>query len=1056
MQKQSFTIGNVHCSSCEGKVIKLLSALEGVEEVIVNVLRKKMYVTLDTKLTTVADIEKTMQGAGYTASPLWVTDTADTVAVATMAEGQTTQITQITQTAQPLEQTIPTFTTPFTMAPPMAPTMPAQSASENTAQESGLKEQAFLLHKTHCSSCQGKIHAALMAIDGIVSAEVNTLRRSVVVRYAPEKILPAGIIQAFQDSKYKLQEVNKNALPPLIPSIQDVKQKKLPALEKNPPAPTSVEKEKTLHDLPQSAESKKMHEQNFKIGNVHCSSCEDRVQKLLMALGGIEKVQVNLLRKTMHVRFDSTCIDAKGIAAAMAGAGYSAAPIQSTLNALQDVAPKVGTKLSPMLTSTLENKSAESQNTNKARSYAEAEVQEQQNIPYELLTSLFFAAVLMYVAMAPMFSLPLPQIFSAEKQPLSWAALQALLCLPIIFCHRRIFTSGFRALIQASPNMDSLVGLGSTAATLFGCYAVWKIHQALGVQDVATLKHFVNNLYFDSAGMILALIGLGKHFESKARAQAGSAIDALIRLAPATAICLRDGEEISIATADVRIGDILVVHAGQSLAADGVIVHGHAFIDTSIITGESLPQEKHVGDTVIGATVSQSGYFHMRVTKAGHESTLARIIDLVESATASKAPIARLADRISAIFVPCIISIALLTFGTWLYLDASLEFAVSAAISVLVISCPCALGLATPTAIMVGMGMGAKKGILFKDAAALEHLQGVDTVILDKTGTLTHGKPVVTDILPAQDYNEEELLLFAASLEKLSEHPLGQTIVQEAEAKKMTLLTAETFTSFQQLPGLGLSAIKKELPATQLHVLAGNARFLAKENIDNPLQEKEKELARQGKTVLYFAENKKLLGLIAVADTIKKSSKGAVQCLKALGLNVIMLTGDNAQTAKAVQHQVDIETIVAEVLPQEKEEQVQKLEASGHKVAMVGDGINDAPALARAHVGIAIGAGTDIAINSADVVLMQSDVAHVVQAVHLSKAVMRTIRQNLFWAFAYNVVLIPVAAGLFVSFGMLLSPMLAAASMSLSSLTVVGNALRLRWQNKAIFENFSR
>ncbi len=744
----------------------------------------------------------------------------------------------------------------------------------------------------------------------------------------------------------------------------------------------------------------------------------------------------------MHVRFDNTCIDAKGISAAMEGAGYTATPTQEMYQALNDIAPPLS--------------SVQGQNA-PAPQQAQSIPHTEETFPYTLTASLFFATLLMYVAMADMFHLPLPQLFQAQKQPLTWAGLQAILCLPILFLHRRIFISGFRALLQKSPNMDSLVGLGSASAAIFGFYTLVQIYHAQILQEPKLINYLINNLYFDSAGMILALIGLGKHFESKARMRAGSAIDALMRLTPPTTLCLRHGQEVSIATADVRVGDILVVHAGQSLAADGIIVHGHAFIDTSVITGESLPQEKNVGDTVIGATVSQSGYFHMQVTKAGNESTLAHIIELVESATASKAPIARLADKISAIFVPIIIIIAIASFVTWLCLGASFEFALNTAISVLVISCPCALGLATPTAIMVGMGMGAEKGILFKSAAALEHLQNVDTIILDKTGTLTHGKPTVTDIIPLQGHDETYLLTFAASLEKLSEHPLGQAIVQEASVKELTLEGSESFANFTQLPGLGLSAKKISAHDEKTsRLLAGNARLLAKENISNPLQEKEKELARQGKTVLYFAENQELLGLIAMADTIKKSSKEAVQSLKSLGLNVLMITGDNAHTAKAVQHQVDIDTIVAEVLPQEKAEQVQKLEDSGHKVAMVGDGINDAPALAQAHVGIAIGAGTDIAIQSAEVVLMQSDVAHVAQALRLSKGVMRTIRQNLFWAFAYNVVLIPVAAGFFVNFGILLSPMLAAASMSLSSLTVVGNALRLRWQKNNFFDNFSR
>ncbi len=1009
MQNQSFTIGNVHCSSCEGKVIKLLTALDGIEEVTVNVLRKKMFVTFDPHRVGVADIETTMQKAGYTATPL------------------STQDLEEDSPAKELES-------PFRMAPS---TMDSPSKQQSN---SNLKEQAFLLNRSHCASCQGKVHAALMALHGVEEASVNTLSRSIVVKYREEDINPEDICQNFAGTKYAMEKVQKDDLPPLIPLIQNVKQKKIPqraAVQQVSQAPEAEEKKKSNVESSSANKESQLIEQSFLIGNVHCTSCQDRVQKLLSSLGGVQKVEVNILRKHMTVLYDATCIDAQGVTAAMEGAGYTA-----KLISLEQQAPH-------------SFQASEQVTTGSAST-----VQEAEPFPTALYGSLFFSVLLMYVGMAPMFSLPLPQLIQPSKLNMTatcfWAVTQALLCLPILWLNARIFISGFRALFQKSPNMDSLVGLGSAAAAFFGFYALAKMYWAQNMGDAQTVLHVSQNLYFDSAGMILALIGLGKHFESKARTRAGSAIDALMRLSPPTALCLRDGEEISIATSQIRVGDTLVVYAGQSLAADGIIIQGHGFIDTSVITGESLPQEKKEGDSVIGATVSQSGYFHMRVTKCGQDSTLSHIINMVESATASKAPIARLADKISAIFVPIIITIALLTLVTWLLLGASWEFSLSAAISVLVISCPCALGLATPTAIMVGMGLGAERGVLFKSATALEHLQAIDTVILDKTGTLTHGAPTLTDIYihEAQTTPDaQQLLQCAASLEKLSEHPLGQAIVQAAQEKNISLFPREHFENFTQLPGLGLKAtLVTPYENFQAGVyMAGNARLLAKENIANPLLEKEKEWARQGKTVLYFTYNSELLGLIAVADSVKKSSKSAVQALKSFGLNVLMLTGDNAQTAKAVQHQVDIDTIVAEVLPQEKAEQVQKLEKSGHKVAMVGDGINDAPALACAHVGIAIGAGTDIAIKSADVVLMQSDVQQVVQAIRLSKAVMRTIKQNLFWAFAYNVLLIPVAAGIFSSLGLTLSPMLAAASMSISSLTVVGNALRLRLQKQALF-----
>ncbi len=1117
IQKQGFTIGNVHCSSCEGKVIQLLTTLHGVEEVLVNVLRKKMYVSFDTEKVGVAAIQdsvaKAMQKAGYTATPLSSAENTkkDITSIPAFSADQTPFM--MAPTAKPLQSPPPQSTTPlqeqafllhkahcascqgkihtalmelegieaaevntlrrsvvvkynaavlcpagiieaFSQSkyklqevkkedlPPLIPLIQdvkqKKIPSIEPQKSNPLQEQAFLLHKAHCASCQGKIHAALMALEGIEAAEVNTLRRSVVVKYNTAVLCPAGIIEAFAQSKYKLQEVKKEELPPLIPLIQDVKQNKTPAVISK--VAQDIEPQKTVE------EKKNLQEQSFKIGNVHCSSCEDRVQKLLLALGGVQSVQVNLLRKTMQVRFDSTSIDAKGIAAAMEGAGYTAAPMITMLSQSHEISASASSDTnfnSPLdVQENISNKDVE-----------------KETFPFALCLSLFFAALLMYVAMAPMFGIALPAFMQVHSHNLQatwyWSLCQALLCVPLLILHRRTFTSGFRALMQKSPNMDSLVGLGSAAAAVFGFYALIKIYMAWEQGHANTMAYYSRNLYFDSAGMILALIGLGKYFESKARDRAGSAIDALMRLSPPTALCLRDGKEISIATEDIRPGDTLVVYAGESLAADGIIIHGHAFIDTSVITGESLPQEKKVGDSVIGATVSQSGYFHMRVTKAGSDTALAHIIDLVESATASKAPIARLADKISAIFVPIIISIAFITLTVWLSLGYSLEFALSTAIAVLVISCPCALGLATPTAIMVGMGLGAEKGILFKSATALEQLQAIDTVVLDKTGTLTHGQPKVTDILAiSEGHNpeqEKKLILFAASLERLSEHPLGKAIVHCATEKEVELLPKESFTDFQQWAGLGIMANYTQEDGIQNRLVAGNARLLSRENIDNPLVEKEKEWARQGKTVLYFALNDTLLGIIAVADTIKPSSKSAVQDLKNLGLNVLMLTGDNAQTAKVVQQQVDIDTMVAEVLPQEKADQVQKLTESGHTIAMVGDGINDAPALASAHVGIAIGAGTDIAIQSADIVLMQSDVAQVTAALRLSKAVMRTIKQNLFWAFAYNILLIPVAAGVFATFGLLLSPMLAAASMSMSSLTVVGNALRLRLQKKALF-----
>ncbi len=1185
MQKQSFTLGNVHCSACEAKITDTLLALPGVEEVHINLDNKSMQVMFNEEIMGVASIVSHVQQAGYEATPSrFIQEHANITLVKqedTHHPPPTPPVHNQTQNLESTEQA---------ESPRRTELLPGTNNNTVTTPFlQSMQEQGFMLNKVHCASCQSKIHAAVMELEGIVRASVDTLRKSVVITFNKQKTNIESIEQHFADTKYAMKPVDNSAFMPLIPHISTVKQRKIPqnkekslpnlqnleqtatpavntASEKKnennvneshseshgeshdeqqqteqttllnnnasllsspisnitlvePPTHTTsnfqpqesvehknssevadensvsesssencseshkeqqqTEQATLLNDdasllsspisnitlvepptytLAQQLKNTQYQRQNFSIGNVHCTACEAKVVKLLTALDGIEKVNVNVLRKTMLISFDNKKIQTGYIVQNMEKAGYTATPIKTAVD--------LGTEqknLIPLVHTAGDFRPQESvEHKNSAVSERKKKIAPSfwSNWPLSLIFSLFFAGTLMYIAMAPMFALPLPTVLDIDSAPFNWACAQALLTLPILLINQRIFVSGFRGIISASPNMDSLVGLGSATAALFGLYALWRIFDAHTVGDAANLNHFVGNLYFDSAGMILALIGLGKFFEHKARERTGSAIDALMRLSPPTATVLRNGEEVTIASEEVNKGDILVIHAGQSLAADGVITQGEAFIDTSPITGESLPQKKRVGDSVIGATICQSGYFQMQVTSAGEQSVLAQIIELVETATASKAPIAKLADRISAIFVPIIIGIAVLSFASWMLLGASLEFALSIAISVLVISCPCALGLATPTAIMVGMGMGAEHGILFKSAAAIERMQNINTVVLDKTGTLTHGKPVVTDIIPITENfdsntvnNEKlspkqiELLSTAASIEKLSEHPLGQAIVQKARECNLELIPSDKLNNFNQMPGLGISATHDDA-----HLLAGNARLLAKENILNLLLDKEKELARLGKTVLYFARANSLLGIISVADTVKESSRTAVRDLKNLGLNVLMLTGDNALTAKAVQEQVDIENIFAEVLPQEKEEKVRELQEAGHKVIMVGDGINDAPALARAHVGIAIGKGTDIALQSSDIVLMQSDVAHVSGALKLSKAVMRTIKQNLFWAFAYNSLLIPVAAGVFYGlFGLTLNPMLAAASMSLSSLTVVGNALRLRMQSSKIF-----
>lgn len=755
-----------------------------------------------------------------------------------------------------------------------------------------------------------------------------------------------------------------------------------------------------------------MQKELFDITGMTCSACSNRVTKAVSALNGINDVNVNLLKNTMSVSFDESAISPSDIANAVIKAGYGA-----QAHAKKD-AKSVG----------LHNVSDNGPDP------AAIEFQE---MKWRLLVSLIFTVPLFYMVMGPMVGLPLPDFLKGAENALANALTQLLLTLPVMFVNFKFYRIGFKTLFSGSPNMDSLIAIGSGAAALFSVYAVYKMAFAIGQADMDTVQHFAMNLYFDSAAMILTLITLGKFFEARAKGKTSDAIAKLMDLAPRTATVIRDGKEAIIAREDVLAGDILVVKAGESVPVDGVITEGSGFLDESALTGESLPLEKHGGDAVTGATINKSGHFLMRATRVGDDSTLAQIIKLVDEATSSKAPIARLADKISGIFVPVVITIAVVATAVWLLLGYDLEFALSIGIAVLVISCPCALGLATPTAIMVGTGRGAANGILLKSAEAIETAGVIDTVVLDKTGTVTEGKPVVTDIVPTAPGTEMELLTLAASLEKLSEHPLGAAIVQEAEKRGLEFNKVDDFT---QTPGQGISG-----SIEGIHHLAGNAKMLSVEGITNSLDEQAKAFAAEGKTALFFARGKELVGLIAVADVIKPTSPQAVAELERMGVEVIMLTGDNAQTAEAVRRQAGINKVVAEVLPQDKEREIRSLQEQGKKVAMIGDGINDAPALARADVGIAIGAGTDVAIESADIVLMKSDLLDAVSAIQLSRAVMRTIRQNLFWAFFYNAIGIPVAAGVFyTAWGWTLSPIIAAAAMSFSSVSVVSNALRLR------------
>ncbi len=755
---------------------------------------------------------------------------------------------------------------------------------------------------------------------------------------------------------------------------------------------------------------KNMRKEKFDITGMHCSACSSRIEKVVGKQKGVEEINVNLLKNNMHVTFDEGVISAEDIIAKVEKLGFGA-----SIHAQQNQA-----KAKPVDTT----------------------AQEMQAMKQRFIWSMVFTLPLFYISMGAMMGWPLPDIFLGMENALINGLTQLLLSIPVMLIGIKYFENGFKNLWNKAPNMDSLIAIGSSAAFVYGVYAIYKIAYGFGHGDMELVHRFSHDLYFESAAMILTLITMGKFMEARAKNRTSEAITKLMNLAPKTALVERHGMQGEIPVEEVITGDILIVKSGATVPVDGVIIEGSGALDEAAITGESIPVEKHVDDMVTGGTINKSGYFKMRATAVGEHTTLAKIIALVDEATSSKAPIAKMADKISGIFVPVVITIAVFAAATWICLGYNLEFALAIGISVLVISCPCALGLATPTAIMVGTGRGAANGILIKSASALEAAHNIDTVILDKTGTVTEGKPVVTDIVP-NNIEENELLSLAAAMEKLSEHPLAEPIINYAEERNLELPPA---SDYRLLPGKGLEAL-----VNGKKCFAGNAKLMTAESIDlGEFCEIAAELAHDGKTPLYFAEGDKLLGIIAVADTVKPTSAEAIAKLQKMKIKVIMLTGDNKITAEAIHRQVGMDEVLAELLPEDKERTVRRLQEQGHKVAMVGDGINDAPALARADVGIAIGAGTDIAIESADIVLMKSDLLDVPKAISLSKAVMNNIKQNLFWAFFYNAIGIPVAAGvLYPHFGILLSPMIAAAAMSFSSVSVVTNALRLRfWTNK--------
>lgn len=763
-----------------------------------------------------------------------------------------------------------------------------------------------------------------------------------------------------------------------------------------------------------------MKHETYQVTGMSCSACSSRVEKAVSKLEGIEKASVNLLTNSMQVDYDETILTSQAIIDAVVKAGYGASLAGG----------QAGTKgASPQV------------------SPANTAEQEVRQMKRRLLWSIVFLIPTVYIAMHHMLAahlgIPVPSaisaVFDGPENAISFAFAQFLLILPIMYLNRKYYINGFSNLLRGAPNMDSLVGMGSMASAAFGAFAIFRMGWGMGHGDWALVQTYSANLYFESAGMIVTLITVGKYLETRAKGKTSAAIEKLMKLAPKEATVLRGGVETVILVEDLAVGDEIVVRPGERIPADGIVSQGTTSIDESAITGESIPVEKQVGDKVTSATINTSGYIHVTAQRVGDDTTISQIIRLVDEASASKAPIAKIADAVAGIFVPAVITLAVAATALWYFaMGADLEFAFSIGISILVISCPCALGLATPVAIMVGTGKGAENGILIKSGEALERAHAVDTVVMDKTGTITEGKPRVTDV-QALTCSETELLALAAGMEQGSEHPLAEAIVAYGKERG---IAPKAVSDFRAVFGKGVIA-----SADRKTYYAGNAALMAEQGIAiGSYTDRLDALADQGKTPLIFADSSGVIGIIAVADVEKATSAEAISRFAAMGIDVVMLTGDNARTAEAIRKRLGIPKVIAGVLPQDKERHIAELQAQGRTIAMIGDGVNDAPALAKADVGIAIGAGTDVAIESADAVLMRSDLLDAVSAVRLSKAVIKNIKENLFWAFFYNVIAIPLAAGLFYpAYGLKLNPMIGAAAMSLSSVCVVLNALRLRF-----------
>ena len=749
-----------------------------------------------------------------------------------------------------------------------------------------------------------------------------------------------------------------------------------------------------------------MVKQKYNVTGMTCSACSAHVEKAVNKLEGVRRAEVSLMTNSMTVQYDEDVLSPGGIIDAVIHAGYGASLPETA--AVKAAAARPEARLEEELSA----------------------------MKHRLIWSFVFLVPLFYISMGHMMGAPLPSFLLGMENAVAFGLTQLLLTLPIMYLNDKYYQVGFQTLLHRAPNMDSLIAVGSAAAVVYGVFAIYQMGYGLGHGDLELAAQYHMDLYFESAGMILTLITLGKFLETRSKGKTSQAITRLMDLAPKTAAVLRDGQEVEIPVEEVRVGDRIVVRPGQSIPVDGVIVEGSSAVDESALTGESIPVDKGPGDTVAAAAINRSGSFTFEASRVGEDTTLAQMIRLVEEASSSKAPISKLADKVAGVFVPVVMAIAAVTALVWFVASGyDVTRALTAGVAVLVISCPCALGLATPVAIMVGTGKGAENGILIKSAEALETLHTVNTVVLDKTGTLTQGRPVVTDILPGQDMDEEGLLILAACLEGPSEHPLAAAIVEESRKRDLPITAVGGFTAVH---GRGVRAV-----LSGRTFLGGNRAMMEEAGVEfGPFPARAEALAEQGKTPLYFADEHRVLGLIAVADTPKPTSADAVAAFRQLGLEVVMLTGDNQRTADAIGRQAGVDEVIAGVLPDGKETVIRQLQASG-KVAMVGDGINDAPALTRADTGIAIGAGTDVAIDAADVVLMNSKLSDVPAAIRLSRATLRNIHENLFWAFIYNIIGIPLAAGLFIPFGLTLNPMFGAAAMSLSSFCVVSNALRL-------------